>query len=99
MAYLSDPRRADPRMLLPGCRSILVLAARYPAPEGGSGQPLGSRGRVAAYAHGQDYHLVLPERLQSLAAFLEQALGAPVGHRAYTDSGPLLERDLAQQPA
>ena len=97
MAYLSDPRRADPRMLLPGCRSILVLAARYPAPEAESGRPPSrTHGRVAAYAGGQDYHLVLPERLHSLAAFLERAAGAPVAYRAYTDSGPLLERDLAQ---
>jgi len=54
-------------------------------------------GRVAAYAWGRDYHLILPERLEALASFIENLVGYPVPHRAYTDTGPILERDLAQQ--
>jgi epoxyqueuosine reductase len=98
MAYLGDPRRADPRRVLPECKSILVLAARYPAPgrEAESASPTGTP-RVAAYARGQDYHLVLAERLKALVAFLEARIGGPVAHRLYTDTGPLLERDLAQR--
>ncbi len=98
MDYLADPRRANPRLILPECRSILALAVRYPDREPAT-QNEGTRptGRVAAYARGRDYHLVLPERLKALASFIETQAGVPVPHRWYTDTGPLLERDLAQR--
>ncbi len=101
MAYLaserSRQRRRDPRQVMPECRAILVLGMRYPAPS--SLPPPGSaaHGQVAAYAWGDDYHDVLPDRLQVLAAFIETRAGRPVPHRWYTDTGPLLERDLAQR--
>ncbi|KAF0109254.1 MAG: iron-sulfur binding protein [Anaerolineaceae bacterium] len=98
MDYLADRRRADPRALLPGCQSILALAVRYPDPEPAPRvEGPGPHGRVAAYAWGADYHLVLPPRLEALAAFVAEQAGGPVAHRCYTDTGPLLERDLAQR--
>lgn len=98
MHYLTDPRRADPRLVLPECRSILVLAVPYPDPRTAPpADPPSPGGRVASYAWGRDYHLVLPEKLEALAAFIEQEAGAPVRRRCYTDTGPLLERDLAQR--
>ena len=119
MGYLATPRararRADPREILPECRSILVLGMRYPAPPAGSaGASQGSasgeqdpeslppgeralRGSVAAYAWGEDYHGVLPERLRDLLAFIEVQVGRPLPNRVYTDTGPLLERELAQR--
>src|SRR5512139_3833352 len=75
---------------------------RYPA----AGQPAPSEhtlsggqpgGRVAAYAWGEDYHTVLTERLQQLVVFIETHLGSPFPYRIYTDTGPLLERELAQR--
>jgi len=115
MSYLAEARarelRLDPRRVLPGCRSILVLAVRYaspgrdgaspgmdgasPADPGASGDD--PRGRVAAYAWGTDYHRVLPERMKALVAFIEERAGHPVASRGYTDTGPVLERDLAQR--
>jgi epoxyqueuosine reductase len=98
MSYLTDPRRADPRRVLPECESILVLAARYPNPGPMShSSPPANRGRVAAYAWGRDYHLVLPERLHALADFIQSQVGRSVPSLVYTDTGPLLERDLAQR--
>ena len=97
MEYLTDRRRADPRLLLPGCKSILALAVRYPDPlttpcfDG-----TGPQGRVAAYAWGADYHLVLAERLEALGNFIVQQANGPLPYCWYTDTGPLLERDLAQ---
>ncbi|MDO9348506.1 MAG: tRNA epoxyqueuosine(34) reductase QueG, partial [Anaerolineales bacterium] len=64
---------------------------------GDGGECESPRGRVAAYAWGMDYHLVLLERLRALAAFIETQAGHPIPNRAYTDSGPILERDLAQR--
>jgi epoxyqueuosine reductase len=101
MAYLeterSLERRADPRRILPECRSILVLGMRYPIPQPCEAEPGGVRGRVASYAWGDDYHQVIGERLRSLLTFIEEAYGAPVAQRWYTDTGPVLERDLAQR--
>lgn len=100
MAYLASERslqrRADPRQILPECKSILVLATPYspPAKEKPTQAP---KGKIAAYARGQDYHDVLPARMQELVRFIEQQVGGPVKNRWYTDSGPLLERDLAQR--
>ena len=54
-------------------------------------------GRIASYAWGEDYDHVIPERATALVNFLENRLGRAVPHRWYTDSGPLLERDLAQR--
>jgi epoxyqueuosine reductase len=98
MNYLYDRRRADPRLILPECRSILVLAASYPDPGSANWEGnLRPAGRIAAYAWGQDYHLILQERLKTLAAFIDAQFGSPVPQRWYTDTGPLLERDLAQR--
>lgn len=86
---LSIQRRLNPRLTLPECRSILVLGTLYPPSAPGQ--------QVAAYAVGLDYHEVLPPRLRTLAEFIEAQLGRPVTNRWYTDTGPLLERDLAQR--
>jgi len=102
MDYLANDRartrRRDPGLILPECRAILMLGVRYADPgtlQLDNGTVPG--GRVAAYAWGRDYHLVLPERLQELARFIEQLAGAAVPQRWYTDTGPILERDLAQR--
>jgi epoxyqueuosine reductase len=102
MGYLGSEqarqRRADPRQILPKCRSILLLGVRYPNPE--AVQPVGISGltgRVASYAWGDDYHDVLPERLESLVTFIEDHVGRPIPNRWYTDTGPILERELAQR--
>jgi epoxyqueuosine reductase len=103
MDYLASERsrlrRADPRQILPECRSILVLATPYSPPvyAGGSEEGLEERGKIAAYARGDDYHDVLPPRMKELVRFIEEQAGHPVKNRWYTDSGPLLERDLAQR--
>jgi epoxyqueuosine reductase len=102
MGYLATERararRLDPRLILPECRTILALGIRYSAPTPPpAGEGRVRAGRVAAYAWGADYHLVLPERLKSLVAFIENEVGHPIPNRWYTDTGPLLERDLAQR--
>ena len=112
MSYLATDqarsRRANPRDILPDCRSILVLGARYRVDasltntkdKATAGKAVSGRqvvGKVTAYAWGPDYHDIFPPRLQSLMAFLESQSGHPMPHRGYTDTGPLLERDLAQR--
>lgn len=98
MSYLADERarqrRADPLQILPECKSILVLGARYSA---SNVRRKHGYGRVASYAWGDDYHDVLLERLKRLVEFIEAQVGAPVKNRYYTDTGPVLERELAQR--
>ena len=106
MGYLATERsrlcRGDPRQIMPECKSILVLAMPYSNPASASpslSQPdtKRSRVRIAAYAWGRDYHDVIPERAKALVAFIEQRANRPVLSRCYTDTGPILERDLAQR--
>ncbi len=97
MDYLTDSRRADLRLVLPECQSVLVLGMRYPDPKwGDKGFGPHPAGRVASYAWGKDYHLLISERLNTLAEYIDSKTGKVV-QRGYTDTGPILERDLAQR--
>ncbi len=100
MAYLSNERalqgRADPRALLSECRSIIVLATTYLPHRSKTtkGQPIAN---IAAYALGDDYHGILATRSKQLMMFIEAKVKHDVPNRIYTDTGPLLERELAQR--
>jgi epoxyqueuosine reductase len=98
MNYLAEQRaverRSDPFLILPECRSILVLGTPYSKPVDRS---IPGEGRIAAYAQGTDYHLLLPGRLQALVRFLEEQIGAPIPNRWYTDTGPVLEREMGMR--
>ena len=103
MAYLSRPenvqRRKNPQLIMPETQSILSLAVLYSSAARVPDRlpPAELRGRVAAYAWGKDYHLVIPPRLDQLAEKIAGLTGRPVRHKRYTDTGPILEHDLAQQ--
>ena len=102
MDYLAEERsrshRLDPRLVLPSCESILMLAVRYPDPRTvGPFNEQDPVGRIASYAWGIDYHLVLPKRLEALSFFISRQVGFAVSNRWYTDTGPVMERDLAQR--
>jgi epoxyqueuosine reductase len=94
MGYLARPdrvaRRRDLSIILPGAQSMIVVALdyRHLLPEHILADPL--RGRIACYAWGRDYHDLLLERLESVAAALANTFG--VAQRAYVDTGALLER-------
>jgi epoxyqueuosine reductase len=97
MNYLAEERsrtrRADPKQILPECKSILVLALPYPS----SFIPPPSSFGIASYALGEDYHEVIPARLKQIVEFIEEQVGHSITNRYYTDTGPVLERDLAQR--
>jgi len=55
------------------------------------------RGAIARYARGEDYHLVMRDRLVALADRLAAVLGRPVASRPCVDSAPVLEREWAER--
>jgi epoxyqueuosine reductase len=54
-------------------------------------------GRVSRYAWGADYHDVILGKLNQLAEWIQGQVEQRLAYRAYVDTGPLLERELAQQ--
>ncbi len=52
---------------------------------------------IARYARGRDYHRVVKKKLKALGRRLEEIAARPVEWRAYVDTGPILERDLARR--
>lgn len=91
-------RRADPAKALPGAKTIVVVGLSYfveePPPEFWNDP---ARGRIARYAWGRDYHNVMLPLLTELGAFVQAEGGQPLLFRACVDTGPVLERGLAEQ--
>jgi epoxyqueuosine reductase len=100
MAYLAAPAhvepRADLRALLGSARSLIVVALAHSRTDPIPADAL-LRGRIARYARGEDYHLVMRDRLVALADRLAAALGRPVASRPCVDSAPVLEREWAER--
>jgi epoxyqueuosine reductase len=102
LTYLTGPDdRASPRALLPSARTIIVAALPY------GGRPIALRrhrdapsalvGAMARYAVGADYHRVVKDKLEALAARCAELAGRDVAFRACVDSAPLLEREAARR--
>ncbi|GAB4478268.1 MAG: hypothetical protein Kow0088_17980 [Anaerolineales bacterium] len=68
-----------------------------PSPLGRGDRGEGLFGRVAAYAWGKDYHDVLRQHMEELMQRVQETVGRPIAYRCFTDSAPILERELAQR--
>lgn len=88
-------KRADPQLVLPGARSVICLATSYTVRHTAPLAP--HSGVVARYARFADYHDVLRDRLKELTGFINQLGGEDTRSLWYLDTGPVLERDLAQR--
>lgn len=82
-------KRRDSRLPVPGTTSAIVVGLDY-----GGRAPSGP---VARYARGDDYHEIMLSKLRELHQWLESELGTPIRGKAYVDTGPILERDLARR--
>jgi epoxyqueuosine reductase len=93
---VADPeRRADPRVLWPDVRSVIMLGVNYGPDE----NPLAileqrTRGAISVYAQGDDYHDLIKKRLKTLARWLVAASGAEV--KVFVDTAAVMEKPLAQ---
>ena len=95
LAHKAD-RRADPRLLWPDVRSIVMLGFNYaPAVDPIATDVAADRGVISAYARGRDYHDVLKAGLKSVARLIAERAGADV--KVFVDTAPLMEKPLAQQ--
>ncbi len=103
MAWLARnaEKRMDPQLVLPGAQSVVALAVSYAEAEQPASAATGLRpalrGEVARYARHVDYHDVLAPALRELAAWLDRAAGPGTRSLWYVDTGPILERDLAER--
>lgn len=93
MQYMENYRtlRLDPSELIPNARSIISVALNYyPTVKQPTDAP-----QIAYYAYGEDYHIVLKEKLRQLQNILTQKIplfNQELNARCFTDSAPLLER-------
>jgi epoxyqueuosine reductase len=85
-------KREDLTRVLPGCKSVICVALHYRTREEWNEE---QHGKVARYARGLDYHDVMSTRLRALLAFIQEL--APCNGRVYSDTGPLLEREIARR--
>src|SRR5262245_54404075 len=92
MGYLqrNAPKRIDPQRVLSEARTIITLAVTY------FDDPI-TYAPIARYARFDDYHDVIGERLKDLSEHVNRLAGGSTRSLWYVDTGPFLERDLAQR--
>ncbi len=102
MTYLNDPRRSDPRRVLDGAKTMIVVALNYNTPHQppthspADAESAAPRGWISRYAWGDDYHDILREKLNALLAEMRAQIPEPFEARAYVDTGPIIERVAAK---
>jgi epoxyqueuosine reductase len=82
---------------MPDCKSIICLA--FPYPNANSLSPIDTQltGRIAAYAWLPDYHHTIPILINELIIRIQNNLGRKIRYKSFTDSAPILEREIAQR--
>jgi epoxyqueuosine reductase len=95
MSYLENhfDKRLDPTLLVPGAKSVISLLYNYYPKE-----DLTKEGalKIAKYAYGEDYHLVIKDKLKHFLNLIREQIGEVDG-RAFVDSAPVMERAWAQR--
>ncbi len=93
MAYMANyfDKRLNPQLLVDDAKSIVSLSLNYfPA------QTIISDYKVSKYAYGNDYHLVIKEKLQLLLQYIREEIGEVSG-RAFVDSAPVMDKAWAKK--
>ena len=90
MDYMGNhfEKRTDPRLLVEGARSVVVVLQNYHTTEQ---QQDPDAPKISKYAFGKDYHKMVKKKLRSLLDWMNQEMG-PVSGRAFVDSAPVMER-------
>lgn len=92
MSYMENhfDKRLDPRLLVPGARSVVSLLLNY-YPEEKQRQ---DSFKISKYAYGEDYHFVIKDKLKSLLYGIQDEIGEVDG-RVFVDSAPVLDKAWA----
>ena len=100
MAWMADgfERRVDPRRLMPGARSLVMLGLNY----GPCGDPLAAlalkdAGAISVYARHRDYHDVVKGKLEATrgVSCRRGKAGSRPDVKVFVDTAPLMEKPLA----
>ena len=93
MAYMANhfDKRLDPRVLVPGAKSVVSLLLNYHTEEK---QTDVEAPKIASYAFGDDYHNVIKDKLKQLMSFIHQEIGEVQG-RVLVDSAPVMDKAWA----
>jgi epoxyqueuosine reductase len=93
MAYMANhfDKRLDPRVLVPGAKSVVSLLLNYHTEEK---QTDIEAPKIASYAFGEDYHNVIKNKLKQLMSFIHQEIGEVQG-RVFVDSAPVMDKAWA----
>lgn len=96
MSWLAETldERLDQARVLPGARSVVMVADFYGARGTAPDEPDPERGRIARYARGRDYHALLKKRLHRVCDQVRRAYPG-TATRAFCDTAPVLEREMA----
>lgn len=94
MAYLENhfDKRLDPRLLVPGAKSVVSLLYNY-YPEK---VQIESDYKIAKYAYGEDYHVVVKDKCYGMLEEIRKQIGSIEG-RVFVDSAPVMERAWAEK--
>lgn len=95
MQYMANhfDKRVDPRLLVPGAKSVISLAYNYFT----DSTPTDTTApKISMYAYGKDYHKVVRKKLESLFQWMKTTFG-DIDGRVFVDSAPVLERDWAKR--
>lgn len=90
-------KRIEPQRVLAGAKSIISLAISYHQNDSPRRSDDSAVGQIARYARYSDYHDVLAAKLKALTEFINGLNKLPNRSLWYVDTGPILERDLAQR--
>jgi epoxyqueuosine reductase len=89
--------RRHPESVLKNVRSVVMVGISYHASKHDADHVNdASKGRVAQYARGADYHVVIKEKLNELLSWIQERVPKTSG-RAVVDTAPILERDFARR--
>jgi len=92
MAYMENhyDKRLDPRLLVPGAKSVVSLLLNYYTDE----HQVEGAPKISKYAYGTDYHFVIKEKLKQLYQILQEEIGE-INGRVFVDSAPVMDKAWA----
>ena len=95
MSYMERnfDKRLDPRLLVPGCKSVISLLFNYYTEKKAKND---HEPKISSYAYGKDYHFVIKARLRELLSRIKNLVG-DINGRVFVDSAPIMDKAWAKK--